>query len=164
MARFRLTGGPVPVLYLRDTTSGAWEYIPVPDGLALIGTRMLWGMDGSPYKHAVPPPAAEHGPRLPSAALLRTPAFHHTPPPNVSDQLCSVHAVWATLVWDLTGQVGTGTFSTSGDVPGAVDLLTKPVHELNFARATPPPKTACNTAAELGRRGMQRPGMPACEP
>ena len=65
---------------------------------------------------------------------------------------------------DLTGPVGTGTFATSGNMPSAADLLPLPVTELEFDPESPPPKTACMTAAELGHRGAQRPGMSAYEP
>ena len=87
VARVSLTGGPVPVIWIYDTRvrdpALAWHLIPIPTGWALWGSSRLWGHRAgdrrSPYIHAVPLPAPEHGPCLPSAVLPHTPAFHYTP-------------------------------------------------------------------------------------
>ena len=80
--RVALTGGRVSGLYILDTWTDEWHFIPLPPGYILVGDRVFWGMDSDRYMHAVSPPDPEQGPHLPSPArLLRTPAFpSHLPP------------------------------------------------------------------------------------
>lgn len=80
--RAALAGGTVSGLWILDTVTDMWQWIPLPLGYILLGDSTFWGMDHSGYKHAVPPPDDEQGPCLPSpAVLLRAPAFHpHLPP------------------------------------------------------------------------------------
>ena len=79
--RVPLTGGPVPVLWIMDAVAEKWHFLPLPLGYAIWDMRAFWGHDGSRFWHAVPAPANGQDLRLPSAALLRAPAFHHTGPP-----------------------------------------------------------------------------------
>ena len=80
--RVALTGGTVSVLWILDTVTDYWHFIPLPLGYLRLGDRIFWGMERGRYKHAVSPPHAEQGPRLPSpAVLLQRPAFpSHLPP------------------------------------------------------------------------------------
>ena len=71
------------------------------------------------------------------------------------NQLCSVHAVCASIVLNMFAPDGT-TFDPCQEFPG--DLRASPRTDLGFTLTTPPPKTACMTAAELGtgvRSGLE---------
>ena len=76
------------------------------------------------------------------------------------NQLCSVHAVCASIVLNMWAPEGTA-FEPCQDFPG--DLRAWLPTDLGFTLAVPPPKVLF-TCAELARQGMQRPGMSAYEP
>ena len=110
-------------------------------------------------------------PHLLSCCALPRPVTPASPPGRswraLLDQLCSAHAVTATLLWALSAPGVTTTFAHSGDVPGPADLQGTTPRPFPFT-VKRPTKVATllggATAAQLGTMGTQRPGMFAYEP
>lgn len=82
--RVIVSGGKVFVLWVLDTRTIDWHWIPLPLGYVLLGTRAFWGIGQSPLWHAVSPPARRQGsaPAFTCCFPVNACFPSHLPPPG----------------------------------------------------------------------------------